>query len=185
MRRGTEGEMARIEAGDRRLLEGIAGAMEEAARRGGVACRRGCCECCRGPFEITMLDALRLEAGLRELARTDGWRAQRVKARAEACLAGEAGSEDRMCPALDPETGECDLYEARPVTCRVFGPATRTVEGGVAACELCYQGWDDAAVAAGAVEVDAEGQERALLEELERLGWQGGATVANAIQGLR
>lgn len=180
----SEAEWLRIETADRRLLGGIAVALAEAESRGGVACRRGCIECCRGPFEITMLDALRLEAGLHELSQTDAARAQRVKARAEECAAGDAGAEDRMCPALDPETGECDLYEARPVTCRLFGPATRTIEGGVAACDLCYQGLDDGAVADRAVEVDAEGQERALLEELERLGWQGVTTVADALRGL-
>lgn len=181
----TDGRLVRIEAADRRLLEEIASAMADAVSRGGVACRRGCIECCRGPFEITMLDALRLEAGLHELSQTDAARAQSVMARAEECVSGDAGSEDRLCPVLDPETGECDLYEARPVTCRLFGPATRTIEGGVAACELCYQGVDESAVADRAVEVDAEGQELALLEELERLGWNGTTTVTEVIRGLK
>jgi Fe-S-cluster containining protein len=180
----TDADRARIEAADRRLLEDIASAAAEAVRKGGVACRRGCTECCRGPFEITMLDALRLETGLRELSHSDAARAQRVKARAEEAAACHAGMEDRMCPALDPQTGECDLYEARPVTCRLFGPATRTVEDGVAACELCYQGRDDGEVADRAVEVDAEGRESALLEELERLGWSRTTTVTEAIRGL-
>jgi Fe-S-cluster containining protein len=26
------------------------------------------------------------------------------------------------CPALDPISGFCDLYEARPVACRTYGP---------------------------------------------------------------
>jgi Fe-S-cluster containining protein len=39
---------------------------------------------------------------------------------------------------LDPATGTCDLYEARPVVCRTFGPPMRTPEGNLATCELCY-----------------------------------------------
>ena len=29
---------------------------------------------------------------------------------------------DGPCPALDPATGRCELYAARPLTCRIFGP---------------------------------------------------------------
>lgn len=184
MKNRIDGRLVRIEAADRRILDGIAAAMAEVVSKGGVACRRGCTECCRGPFEITMLDALRLESGLHQLSGRDAARAERVKARAEECAAGDPGAEDRMCAALDPGTGECDLYEARPVTCRLFGPATWTIEGGVAACELCYVGLDDSAVADRAVEVDAEGQEQALLEELARLGCRGVTTVADAIRGF-
>jgi Fe-S-cluster containining protein len=44
---------------------------------------------------------------------------------------------DEVCPALDPQSGTCDLYAARPMTCRVFGPPVRS-EGGLGVCELCY-----------------------------------------------
>ena len=41
----------------------------------------------------------------------------------------EAAFEDfanqAACPALDPATGLCDVYEARPMTCRIFGPPVR------------------------------------------------------------
>ena len=180
----TRVEWARIAEEDRRLLVVIANAMDEVKRRSGerVVCRLGCTECCRGPFEITALDALRLRAGLRALESTDAARAERVKARAGESVAATAEEEDRMCPALDPETGGCNLYAARPVTCRTFGPATRTVEGGVAACELCYAGEEDDAVAACAVEVDGEGLEAALLEELEGLGSGGATTVGEALR---
>ena len=33
--------------------------------------------------------------------------------------------DDVPCPALDPETGGCDLYAARPITCRTFGLTLR------------------------------------------------------------
>ena len=49
---------------------------------------------------------------------------------------------DAACPALDPASGLCELYDARPMTCRVFGPPVR-VESGEAkdsfsVCELCF-----------------------------------------------
>ena len=46
---------------------------------------------------------------------------------------------DEPCPALDPETGNCELYESRPMTCRVFGPPVRS-EDGLGVCELCFHG---------------------------------------------
>lgn len=176
----TPEPLGRVVEGDRRLLAKIDAAMEEAARRGGVVCGRGCTECCRGPFEVTALDALRLREGLRRLEKEDPARAARIKERVEADP-GDA-AEDRMCAALDPESGTCDLYAWRPVTCRTFGPATRTVEGGVAACERCYRGLEDEQVAARAVDVDPDGMEAALLDELESLGCEGASTVAQALK---
>jgi len=56
-------------------------------------------------------------------------------------FAGEAEDaigENEACPVLDPATGTCDLYTARPIVCRTFGPPMRTPEGDLATCELCY-----------------------------------------------
>ena len=39
---------------------------------------------------------------------------------------------------LDPVTGTCDLYAARPVQCRTFGPPMRDEEGHLTVCELCF-----------------------------------------------
>ena len=44
----------------------------------------------------------------------------------------------RALPVLDPTTGTCDLYDARPIVCRTFGPPMRTSEGDLATCELCF-----------------------------------------------
>jgi len=46
--------------------------------------------------------------------------------------------DNEPCPVLDPSTGTCDLYSARPIVCRTFGPPMRTPEGDLATCELCY-----------------------------------------------
>lgn len=47
----------------------------------------------------------------------------------------EEAFEDELCPALDTQMGTCDLYEARPTTCRTFGPAVRFGEESLAVCE--------------------------------------------------
>jgi Fe-S-cluster containining protein len=46
--------------------------------------------------------------------------------------------DNEPCPVLDPVTGTCDLYEARPIVCRTFGPPMRTADDDLATCELCY-----------------------------------------------
>ena len=138
--------------------------MAEAVRRGGawIACRPGCFECCLGPFPISPSDAARLREGLWRL--DEAVRA-RVLERAAAYVAAvdsrdedglPEGMDDMPCPALDPATGCCDLYEYRPVTCRTFGPAVKTQDGAVAACDLCYRGASDEEIAACAVELTEE-----------------------------
>jgi Fe-S-cluster containining protein len=156
-----------------RLVQIVDRTMAEAVRRSGswIACHVGCHECCLGPFPITQLDGLRLRAGLAELRTQEPERAARVQARARAYVEAD----DAPCPALDPETGACELYAARPITCRTFGPAVRGHDGeSLAVCELCYRGATDEEIAACAVEVDPENLEAALLQELET----GDTTVA-------
>jgi Fe-S-cluster containining protein len=41
----------------------------------------------------------------------------------------ETFANDEPCPMLDPQTGLCELYESRPMTCRVFGPPVRSEDG--------------------------------------------------------
>jgi Fe-S-cluster containining protein len=85
--------------------------------------------------------------------------------------------DDVPCPALDPETGGCDLYAARPITCRTFGPPVRYGSDSVGVCELCFQGASNAEIAACEVESDPEGVEHGLLEELEQLTGMRGQTI--------
>lgn len=128
-------------------------AMSEAVRRSveWIACRPGCAECCLGEFEISAAEAALLRDGLRAIGAE---RAERVRARARQV---NGDDDNAPCPALDPETRECDLYAWRPVTCRVFGPATRSAEdpSAIGACELCYVGASDAEIEACAVTVPA------------------------------
>ncbi len=175
--------LVQIEVADRRLLANIDEVLAETVRRSGewLVCKPGCTQCCAGPFPVTQLDALRLRRGLEAL---DAERAERLRQRAAAYVAaiapeypgdpatGElfdeealpASMDDIPCPALDPETGLCDLYETRPVTCRTFGPATRVSEAGFGACELCYAGATDEEMARCAVEIDPDGIEAEILE---------------------
>jgi Fe-S-cluster containining protein len=90
-------------------------------------------------------------------------------------LASLAG--DEPCPALDPATGTCDLYDDRPLTCRTFGPAVRL--GGEAAgiCELCYQGATVEQLRACIVDVDPGGLENALLDTLAQSTGRCGETL--------
>jgi Fe-S-cluster containining protein len=56
---------------------------------------------------------------------------------------------EAACPALDPETGRCDVYAWRPMTCRIFGPPVRMGDGeALAHCELCFVGANNEEVAA-------------------------------------
>jgi len=129
--------------------------MAEAVRKGGswVACRPGCCECCMGPFPVSALDAERLRGGLAELRLRDPRRAASIVDRAARWM----GADDEPCPALDPQTGTCDLYAARPLTCRTFGPPVRCASGAVAICELCFDGATDEEIAACVVDLDVAG----------------------------
>ncbi|HEX3155445.1 MAG TPA: YkgJ family cysteine cluster protein, partial [Candidatus Angelobacter sp.] len=58
-----------LPAGDQKLVQIVDAALAEAARRSGdwLVCRKGCTQCCYGPFAISQLDAWRLQKGLDDL----------------------------------------------------------------------------------------------------------------------
>ena len=177
---------------DRDLIQIVDAALAEASRKSGarLACRPGCTQCCVGTFRINQLDAARLRQGLRELQKIDPERARRVKQRAtDSCARLSAefpgdpatgllddGPEaeekfsgfanDEPCPVLDPATGLCELYESRPMTCRVFGPPVRGEEG-LGVCELCFQDASEEEIAASEMIPDPEGLEEQILSQLE------------------
>jgi Fe-S-cluster containining protein len=171
--------------GDDALIQIVDAALAEAARKSGpwLLCRPGCAECCMGEFAITQLDADRLRRGLAELEAREPERAARVRQRAREAIARyPVFADEEPCAALDPETGTCDLYVARPITCRTFGPPARVGSEAVGVCELCFQGASDAEIAACEVEFDPEGIEGVLLVELaEKTGLRGETTVAMAL----
>lgn len=91
------------------------------------------------------------------------------------------GRDDEPCPVLDPDALTCDLYAARPITCRVFGPPVRCGDEAVGVCELCFHGATDEQIAACEVEIDPDGIEARLLSGLE----QEETTVALALAARR
>jgi Fe-S-cluster containining protein len=85
---------------------------------------------------------------------------------------------DEPCPVLDPESGMCELYESRPMTCRVFGPPVRS-EDGLGVCELCFKGASNEEIAACEMKPDPDDLEAALLEEIETsTGVRGNTIIA-------
>ncbi|MBI3477401.1 MAG: YkgJ family cysteine cluster protein [Acidobacteria bacterium] len=193
--------------GDHELIQIVDSALADAARRSGdwLVCRPGCTQCCVGVFSINQLDARRLRGGLAELAAVAPERAARVRERARDAVSrlavdfpgdpltgildeGNAAEErfsefanDEPCPALDPESGNCELYESRPMTCRTFGPPVQS-EGGLGVCELCFHGASDKEIAACEMIPDPDDLEADLLRKLEKkTGARGETIVAFAL----
>ena len=193
-----------LPSGDQKLIQIVDSALAEATRQSGdwLVCRPGCTQCCIGVFAIHQLDALRLRRGLAELEVRDPERAAWVRGRARDAIGWlspdfpgdpctgllhdgvEAEqrfvdfANDEPCPVLDPETGLCELYESRPMTCRVFGPPVRA-EDGLGVCELCFQGASDREIAACEMIPDPEDLESDLLCQVEnRTGARGNTIVA-------
>jgi Fe-S-cluster containining protein len=90
----------------------------------------------------------------------------------------EEFADDAPCPALNPETGLCDVYQWRPMTCRVFGPPVRVAGGdAVGCCELCFHGATEEEIAACEMPVPHAMEERLLAE----MGEAGETVVAYAL----
>jgi Fe-S-cluster containining protein len=136
-------------------------ALASATERSGdwLACRPGCHQCCVGVFPISPLDAETLREAL---TAAEPSVANRIRTRAAASRdrltpdfpgnpttgrlftephheeAFDDFANDEPCPILDPATGTCDLYAARPVQCRTFGPPVRDEDSHLTVCELCF-----------------------------------------------
>ncbi|MGA7294246.1 MAG: YkgJ family cysteine cluster protein [Terriglobales bacterium] len=202
--------LRQLPVGDGKLIQIVDAALADAARRSGewLACRPGCTQCCVGVFAINQLDAARLQHGLARLEKSDPPRARRIRECARASIqrlspefpgnaktgvlnegpeAEESFAEfanDEVCPVLDPQTGLCDLYDARPMTCRTFGPPVRSSglsagqsEDGLAICELCFHGATDEQIAACEMIADPDDLESTLLKKLEKTRGPRGQTI--------
>jgi Fe-S-cluster containining protein len=203
--------MRGAEQADLQLVQIVDHALEEAAARAGdhLECYRGCSVCCFGPFPITIADARRLQRGLAEASRADPELGERVMARARRgaerlaeAFPGDAATglldpeqlregefaarfQDVPCPALDPDSGACDLYSWRPIACRTYGSPLRIEGEDLPPCPLCFRGASEAEVEACRAVIDPGGWEGRLMEECERAGWPAGETVvAFALAGL-
>jgi Fe-S-cluster containining protein len=213
MKRSRHANSIRVPKADTELIQIVDAALAEAARKSGdwLACRPGCTQCCVGVFAINQLDAARLRRGMADLKKAEPQRAAAIQQRARESIRRLAGDfpgdgqtgilddseeaqalfanlgDDEVCPVLDPVTGWCELYEARPMTCRVFGPPVRSGsndEDGLGVCELCYHGATDAEIAACEMKPDPDDLETALLRKVETApGTRGETIVAFCVAG--
>jgi Fe-S-cluster containining protein len=190
-----------LPARDPQLIQIVDAAVADAARRAGswLKCAPGCTQCCIGVFPISQLDAARLREGLSALNSADPARAAAVRARAQQSIMRlapdfpgdpstgiidenrasdfEDFANDEPCPALDPATGLCDLYAARPMTCRTFGPPLAT-EAGLGVCELCFVGATTEDIATAEVQLDkTTALESTLTTEAEQSTGRSGNTI--------
>ncbi len=171
-----------------------------------LVCRKGCTACCYGAFGISQLDAARLRMAMMEMREARPELASEIERRAKKWIAengvefpgslttgllGESDEErarfeeyanDAACPALNLETGLCDVYEARPMTCRVFGPPVRMeaqdtseaedVTAALGHCELCFTEATEEEVRKSEMKVphELEAEVMSELEGAENLG---------------
>jgi Fe-S-cluster containining protein len=187
------------------LFHIVDAALASAAERSGdwLACRPGCHQCCIGVFPISALDAEALNTAL---AAADPAVASRIRHRAAAArerltatfpgdpTTGELFTQphhedefedfanDEPCPVLDPESGTCDLYAARPIQCRTFGPPIRDDEDRLTVCELCFIDAPPEAVAHAEMDQSWRPLEDTLIAAAEtRTGTQSTTIIAFAI----
>lgn len=109
-----------------------------------VGCKKGCAECCSsGFFDITLLDAMYINASLRKIpaqvrhrivskaqAQLDVLERKKAFFRSDPILYDQKAidivsrrSMRVQCPAL--ENNRCLIYDYRPHICRIFGPTIR------------------------------------------------------------
>jgi Fe-S-cluster containining protein len=185
-----------LDEADEGLVHAVDAAMAEAVRLAGplFRCGPGRTDCCRGPFPVNLLDVRRLQRGLVVLGGED---AERLSASfpgdaATGLLGGDEPAEERFCaahaaepcPALDPQTGRCDLYEWRPLACRTMGPPVRIGGTDLPSCPFCFAAAPPGEVERCRATLDPEGREDALLEELEqRLHLRGETLIVFVLTG--
>ena len=206
---------------DSQLVQIVDAALAATAIKSGpwLVCKPGCAQCCVGVFAFNQLDTARLRRGMAELESQDGGRAMEVRRRVADSIARlradfpgdpqtgllregveaeesfESFANDEVCPVLDPQTGTCDLYASRPMTCRVFGPPVRSkisgttsaattdsdedAEDGLGVCELCYHGATPEEIAACEMVPDPDGLEATLLQTVEQDSDVRGQTIVS------
>lgn len=123
-----------------------------------VVCSRGCSDCCRGLFDITLLDACLLKRGFDRLPAPAREQAtDKALTRVEVMQAVRPDLEhpyilnvwpedeweelmpdedETPCPLLDDD-GNCLVYDYRPMTCRLHGLPLIDVSGEVFHDEWC------------------------------------------------
>lgn len=104
-----------------------------------VKCRQGCSDCCHALFDVTLIEAMYLNAKFAELdealrntilieADKADRKAYRFKRQAskdveevdQSEILLRTAKERLRCPLLDQDD-RCSLYASRPITCRIYG----------------------------------------------------------------
>lgn len=107
-----------------------------------VNCKKGCTDCCYALFDLTLIEAIYLNQRFRERFGRDQEMMEKAnvadrqvyklkkqayrdheKGKNEVAILAEMGMERVRCPMLN-EREMCDLYEQRPITCRIYGVPT-------------------------------------------------------------
>jgi Fe-S-cluster containining protein len=110
-----------------------------------VHCNRQCCDCCFAVFDLSLIEAVFInyrfyrqveqkdQEEILERANTADRQGYRLKRKLHKLMAREGQGEEAVlgllaqeriqCPLLN-ESRLCDLYEFRPITCRVYGVPT-------------------------------------------------------------
>jgi Fe-S-cluster containining protein len=109
-----------------------------------VRCKSGCSDCCHALFDLTLIEAIYINyrfldrfAGKKkeeilERANSADRKIYKIKRQAhkalmngenEVKILADVGAERVRCPLLNKEE-MCDLYQYRPITCRIYGIPT-------------------------------------------------------------
>ncbi|NDV19537.1 YkgJ family cysteine cluster protein [Pseudodesulfovibrio sp. JC047] len=120
-----------------------------------VKCGKGCSDCCYALFDVTLVEAMYINAKFNE--KFSGLERSQIMTRADkadrqihklkrkiykASQAGQATNEILLevakarvrCPLLNDE-GLCSIYENRPITCRLYGVPT-SIGGQAHTCSM-------------------------------------------------
>lgn len=110
-----------------------------------VKCKVGCSDCCHALFDLTLIEALYIKSKFdtafedqaREILLEKANRADRdihkikrkahkehAEGRSEQEILEEMSEKRVRCPLLN-EQEQCDMYDHRPITCRIYGIPTQ------------------------------------------------------------
>ncbi len=116
-----------------------------------IKCCRGCSQCCHQIFNITLIDEYVIRKFVNNLPKVQR---NTLKSKAKNFIANsktvDCKSEEYSkipgipCPALG-ETGECTIYEGRPLICRRFGPPIYDYKNptNIYSCELNFKSGEE------------------------------------------
>ena len=120
-----------------------------------VTCKTECADCCHAMFDLSLIEALYInhqfkkrftdeeQAALLEVANKADRQAYQIKRKAATAVKGGASETEVLeslaaervrCPLLN-DKDLCDLYDHRPITCRLYGIPT-AIGGKGRTCQL-------------------------------------------------